>query len=122
MDIERFKQRLIDKERELMANQARLIGEARVSGEAEVRDLTDDATSDQASSEAMEEETLASKTLAQVRAALRRIEDGTYGRCLLCGRRIEAARLEASPWAAYCLEDQEKEDQRSHAPHGGSTL
>ena len=122
MNIERFKQRLLDKERELLEEMARLEDEARDSGEAEVRDSTDDATSSQGTSEALEEDAFASQTLTQVRDALKRIEDGTYGRCIVCGRQIEAARLEAVPWAAYCLEDQEKQEKRAHTPQGGSTL
>ena len=42
--------------------------------------------------------------------ALRRIEDGAYGKCAACGRQIEAARLEAITWAPYCLEDKEKQE------------
>ena len=122
MNIQRFKQRLQDKERELLSDIARLEEEARGSGEAEVRDPIDDATSSQGTSEALQEETLASQTLIQVQDALKRIEDGTYGKCIACGRQIEAARLEAIPWAAYCLEDQEKQDQAAHVPQGGSTL
>jgi DnaK suppressor protein len=122
MNIQRFKQRLQDKERELLSEIARLEEEARGSGEAEVRDSIDDATSSQSTSESPQEESLASQTLIQVRDALKRIEDGTYGKCIACGRQIEAARLEAVPWAAYCLEDQEKQDQAAHAPQGGSTL
>ncbi len=52
-----------------------------------------------------------SQTLEAVEDALQRIKDGTYGRCTLCGREIEAARLEAIPWATYCLEDQERRDK-----------
>jgi DnaK suppressor protein len=96
--------------------------EAHDSGETEVRDSTDDATSSQDTSEALDEDGLLSQTLTLVRDALKRIEDGTYGRCSVCGRQIEAARLEAVPWAAYCLEDQKKQDKRTHAPQGGSTL
>jgi len=122
MDIECFKQRLLDKERELRSDIRRLEGEARVSGEAEVRDSTDDATSSQGTSESLQEDTLASQTLVQVQYALHRIEDGTYGKCNACGRRIEAARLEAIPWAPYCVEDQEKQDQAAHVQEGGSAL
>ena len=122
MNTERFKQRLLDKERELVQEMARLEDEARDSGEAEVRDPTDDATSSESTSEALEEDALVSRTLTEVRDALKRIDDGTYGKCTVCGRPIEAARLEAVPWAAYCLEDQEKLDQAAHAPQGGSTL
>ena len=122
MNIERFKQRLREKERELLADTARLEREARGLGEAEVRDSTDDATSSQITSEALQEEALASQTLIQVRDALKRIENGTYGKCAACGRPIEAARLEAVPWAQYCLEDQEEQDKLAHVPQGGSRL
>jgi RNA polymerase-binding transcription factor DksA len=42
--------------------------------------------------------------LGQVAAALRRIEDGTYGRCQGCGRDMPLKRLEALPYATHCLE------------------
>jgi DnaK suppressor protein len=109
-NIKPFKQRLVDKERELLADMASLQGEARVSGEAEVRDSTDNATSSQGASESLQEDSLASQTLTQVHDALLRIEDSTYGKCAACGRQIDAARLNAIPWAKYCLEDQEKRE------------
>jgi RNA polymerase-binding transcription factor DksA len=34
--------------------------------------------------------------------ALARVDDGTYGRCELCGNDITAERLEALPYAAHC--------------------
>jgi len=43
--------------------------------------------------------------LAQVDAALQRIEDGTYGICTACGREIAPERLEATPWASLCIDD-----------------
>ena len=45
----------------------------------------------------------AGKELALVEAALARLDDGTFGRCLRCGDEIAAGRLEALPWAAYCI-------------------
>ena len=116
-----FKQRLLEKERDLLAEIARIEEEARASGEVEVRDPIDDATASQSISEALQEGTIATHMLLEVRGALRRIEEGTYGKCLDCGRDIEPARLEAIPWAEYCLEDQEKRDQAAQVG-GGSTL
>ena len=49
-----------------------------------------------------------SETLVQVEDALRRIEEGSYGKCVICGKPIEPARLEAIPWTPYCLADQQK--------------
>lgn len=42
--------------------------------------------------------------LERVDAALRRLDDGTYGRCLNCGNPIAAERLDAIPWAAHCID------------------
>jgi len=121
MNIDGFKQTLLRKQRDLQANIARLEDEARESGEDEVRDSTDDATSSEGASESLQEDTLESETLIQVEDALQRIQDGTYGKCRDCGRPIEPARLEAVPWAAYCLEDQAKRDQAAHVPLGGTS-
>ena len=119
--MQHFKQRLLAKERELQAEIARFESEARDAGEAEVRDSGDAATASQNSSEALQEGTVLSQILVQVQDALRRIERGTFGKCVACDRQIEPARLEAIPWTPYCLADQEKQDQATHAP-SGSTL
>jgi len=39
----------------------------------------------------------------EVQDALRRFDDGTYGRCESCGRAISEARLEAIPYTRYCI-------------------
>jgi len=44
------------------------------------------------------------EVLSQIDAALRRVEDGTYGTCVNCGREIASERLEATPWAALCID------------------
>jgi RNA polymerase-binding protein DksA len=45
------------------------------------------------------------QVLADIDAALKRIEDGTYGTCTKCGKQIGEERLEAMPWAALCIDD-----------------
>jgi DnaK suppressor protein len=44
--------------------------------------------------------------LAEIGAALGRIDDGTYGLCASCGRPISRERLEAVPYATLCIDDQ----------------
>lgn len=44
--------------------------------------------------------------LVDVEAAIARLDDGTYGTCLRCGRPIAPERLDALPWAAHCIECQ----------------
>jgi DnaK suppressor protein len=41
--------------------------------------------------------------LAEVDRALAKVDDGSYGRCDVCGEEIPAGRLEARPWATRCL-------------------
>jgi DnaK suppressor protein len=48
--------------------------------------------------------------LRNVRAALRRIEEGSLGICQRCDEEIHAKRLAAVPWAAYCIRCQEAVD------------
>ena len=42
--------------------------------------------------------------LSRVEAALRSIDDGTYGTCTNCGKPIGTERLEAIPWAPTCID------------------
>ena len=41
----------------------------------------------------------------EVKGALQRIEDGTYGVCKVCGKEIEEERLEANPASTTCIAD-----------------
>lgn len=41
--------------------------------------------------------------IGAVRAAIRRVDDGSYGLCITCGEAISAARLTAIPEAAQCI-------------------
>ena len=50
----------------------------------------------------------AASELHQVDDALTRVEAGTYGVCANCGRPIPAGRLEARPFAEYCVSCAEK--------------
>lgn len=52
-----------------------------------------------------------SKLLREIRGALRRIADGTFGTCLDCDEEIGHSRLEAVPWTSFCLKCQEAADQ-----------
>jgi RNA polymerase-binding protein DksA len=46
------------------------------------------------------------RQLAEIGAALERLEVGTYGTCLRCHRPVGDERLEALPWATHCIDCQ----------------
>jgi DnaK suppressor protein len=51
-----------------------------------------------------------SKLFRNVRAALDRIEEGTYGTCVDCEEEIGIKRLNALPWTPLCIRCQELAD------------
>lgn len=53
--------------------------------------------------------------LAEVERALQRIDEGAYGTCEACGRPIGDERLEAQPYARFCVEDQQQAERESRA-------
>jgi len=46
--------------------------------------------------------------LSQVECSLDRLKSGDYGTCVSCGEAIAAKRLQAVPWALYCLACQDQ--------------
>lgn len=43
--------------------------------------------------------------------ALAKLDEGSYGRCDVCGQPISAERLEALPWARLCVVDAGRPDR-----------
>ena len=50
--------------------------------------------------------------LTEIDAALGRIDDGTYGLCVNCGKPIGEERLEAVPYATLCIDDKRAQERR----------
>jgi DnaK suppressor protein len=61
-----------------------------------------------------------SNMLRSVKGALARIADGSYGTCMHCEEDIKMKRLDAVPWAAYCITCQEAADR--HEFEAGDTF
>jgi DnaK suppressor protein len=114
MDTEHFKKLLLAKERDLQFELSGLNGEAQRPEGAEASEWMDRATTEVETDENVGEAASLTATLDEVRKALQRIKDGTYGKCAESGHPIETARLEALPWTAVCLKH-----ERSHKSHQG---
>ncbi|MFZ0593884.1 MAG: TraR/DksA family transcriptional regulator [Bryobacteraceae bacterium] len=57
-----------------------------------------------------------SNRLRELRAALRRIDAGTFGICVGCEESINPKRLAAVPWASSCIVCQEAADREQKTP------
>jgi RNA polymerase-binding transcription factor DksA len=54
--------------------------------------------------------------IQEIDDALRRLQEGTFGRCEGCGEQIVRARLEAIPYARLCLQCRKEEEARASSP------
>jgi DnaK suppressor protein len=103
MNIQDYKRRLLDLEKTLSAR----IGQETDQGRREfidsAHDVGDASVADEVASEEFTEAEHDAAVLQQVRDALGRVENGTFGTCIVDGGPIEEQRLEAVPWTPYCL-------------------
>jgi DnaK suppressor protein len=106
MNVQEYRQRLLDLEARFSTRAAYEREQAREQVVDSPRDAADDSVTDEGESEDFTEAELDVTVLQQIREALRRIEDGTFGLCVVDGEPIELKRLEAVPWTPYCLKHQ----------------
>ncbi|MDW8059958.1 MAG: TraR/DksA C4-type zinc finger protein [Thermomicrobium sp.] len=122
--LEQMRERLLQRRRELEQQRRSVLQELAEEVQSQAEEGTvathpADAASDVAMAEfdqtilrTLEEE------LHEIQLALDRIEHGTYGLCVDCGRPIERERLEAIPWAARCIADQERFERELERERG----
>ena len=117
--IEHFKQLLLEKRREILKNVNEIEDEAlnksRLDATGDLSsmpihmaDLGTDNFEQEFALGLMDSER---KLLHEIDDALQRIDEGTYGICEGTGKSIRKARLEAQPWARYCVEYARKLEQ-----------
>ncbi len=119
-ELTRFKKLLLERKKEILANLGDVMKD-------HVGVTTKEATGDLSSysyhmadqgTDAMEKEMafmLASKSgrfVYHIDEALRRIEDGSYGRCVVCNDWISKDRLVAVPHARLCIECKSAEEDK----------
>ncbi len=106
--LAKFRSMLQGRQKEL----ARIVSISQQQGRSVVEDHPQDAA-ERASIFASKEFFFAHSTqerrlLKMVNEALERLDQGTYGHCAACDDEINPRRLEAVPWARYCLHCQER--------------
>ena len=112
IDTERFRDALLEERRRVEHALATLRDEHRGSLDGEVDEIaatTDNHLAETATATLGREidYTLGENSghvLTAIDAALKRIDDGTYGTCVSCKDQIRHERLEASPWASLCID------------------
>ena len=119
-DLKKYEKLLLQRKKELLESMGDIMKDR-------VGTTTKESTGDLSSysyhmadqgTDAMERELafmFASKTgrlIYHVDEALRRVKDGSYGKCIMCDRPISKARLEAVPHARLCIECKSAEEDK----------
>lgn len=106
-----LKEMLVDRRRKMQLDVEERVRDGRADRTNEVRDMVDlcDVGIEEELSFALLQ--MRTQTLAQVDAALVRLEAGRYGTCVGCGAEIPEGRLRALPFAVRCRTCEERLEQ-----------
>jgi RNA polymerase-binding protein DksA len=117
-ELDHYRQLLLMKRAEILGDVESMEGEALLSGDrmshtpSHMAEQGSDVSSQSLS---LDIAATQRKLLGEIDAALRRIEDGTYGVCTVMGSAIGKARLDAKPWASLCIEAARRLERGAYA-------
>jgi RNA polymerase-binding protein DksA len=117
LDIDQFKQRLVDERARVQEALDYLHAENTGSMEDEREEIpSDNHPADVATSTVNREidytlEENEERVLAAIDTALKRIEEGTFGTCRSCAQPIAIERLEALPYTTQCIDCKRREER-----------
>lgn len=116
-DLEHFRQLLLRKRAELAGDIEQMEAEALQGGSGSLSNLpqhmADQGSDTFDQSLALDLAAADRRLLREIEAALKRIQDGTYGMCEATGKPIRHERLEELPWARYSIEAARELERRS---------
>jgi len=95
--------------RKALAGDLSLLRELRAEASGDMVDAASDSVQDEISSQLAEVE---SRELSRIEYALERMREGHYGICEGCGTNIPMARLNALPYATYCIKCQREAERQ----------
>ncbi len=113
---EYFRRKLLNWRVELLKESEETLESLQQEGGAQEPDLADRASTEMERSLELRTRDRARKLISKIDAAIKRIEEGTYGYCEETGEPISLKRLEARPIATLSIEAQERHErmERTH--------
>jgi DnaK suppressor protein len=109
--LEYYKKKLATRREELLKTIARTEEEGRTADDDPTVDLADKAANSY-TKEFLFGQTNTDRSMLQlIDEALQRVKAGSYGSCVECEQELQQKRMEAVPWARYCVTCAEKHEQ-----------
>src|SRR4029450_4696266 len=114
-----FRKKLEEKHRQLVDEVGKTVLYGKGPEDDSIKDLGDQASSAYNRAFLFELGNGGGRVLKEVQSALQKLEDGGFGDCERCGEAIAEKRLEALPFARYCIDCQRaiEEEERTAAGH-----
>jgi DnaK suppressor protein len=113
-----YRKKLVEKHRQLVAE----VGKSALYGKGQeddsIKDLGDQATTAYTREFLFELGNGDRRLLKEVVTALQKLDDGTFGACERCGEAIMEKRLEALPFARYCIDCQRAVEEEERMATG----
>ena len=109
--VEAYRERLVEQRREIMDLYQSDVRAGQASTDEGTEDIVDRANNSYNRELMFSLSDAERQRLLDIDGALERIEEGGYGSCANCGREIGERRLEAVPWARFCVDCQELAEQ-----------
>ena len=105
--------------RKALAGDISLLKELREQSSGDVVDFALDSAQDEINSQLAEVE---SRELSNIEMALEKMREGSYGKCEGCNDNIPLVRLQALPYASYCINCQQEMERSGVVRRGGADL
>lgn len=115
MNTESYKRKLLAEEHRLMNGLTHADANAQEMTDQPPGDAADESVCGDLKEEQFRNAEMDWNLLRQVREALQRIENGTYGKCIVDGAPIDEARLNAVPSTPYCRKHQDMRENLDSA-------
>ncbi len=109
--VELYRKKLEEKQHVLMGTLERHVNYGREADQEVAQDPADKASNSYIKELLFSQSNNDRFVLALIQEALERVDDGTYGHCVSCGKEIQPKRLEAVPWARHCITCQDLQER-----------
>ncbi|MGH9592788.1 MAG: TraR/DksA family transcriptional regulator [Bryobacteraceae bacterium] len=109
--LEYYRKKLQAKREDLQHNIARTEEEGRAADDDPTVDLADKAANSYTKEFLFGKTNVDRNLLQLIEEALKRIRTGTFGLCANCEEEMQQKRLDAVPWAKFCIACQEKQER-----------
>lgn len=112
-DKEYFKKKLLERKQKILEKLTELDTESKEVETDVAQDVVDKAESSYTKEFLLSLSDAERSQLFLIDNALKRLQRGEFGICQMCQKEIRKKRLEVVPWAAYCIDCQEKAEQET---------